>query len=314
VERDRRLALVVGTFVLVAVGSLALAILSLTAERGIFVTRYRLVAYFENVQGLLPGAPVWLAGKEVGRVEAIDFEPVGSDHPLRVLMGIDVDVQDRIRSDSFVTIGTIGVLGDAYVEVTVGSADAKMLEPGDAIRAESPLNINTAVTKASRALDNVANLAENMNEVVKNFTSESGGQRAADAIAAGADVMIQIREGPGLLHSLIYREYDGQGVESVERSLALLENIMSEVAEGDGLLHTIIYDSAADQDVVRDVLAAVTRLNAILAKIDSGDGTLGLLVNDPTVYEDMQELLGGAKRSVVVRSLVRMLSDEGGKD
>ena len=42
-ERDRRLALVVGTFVLVAGAAMTGAILSLTAERGVFVTHYRLM-------------------------------------------------------------------------------------------------------------------------------------------------------------------------------------------------------------------------------------------------------------------------------
>ncbi len=310
-ERDRKLALVVGTFILVSGAAMTIAILSLTAERGMFVSRYRLEAYFENVQGLLPGAPVWLSGKEVGRVESIEFEPVGSTRPLRVKMGIDVEVQDRIRRDSVATIGTIGVLGDSYVELTVGSATEPMLVAGDSIRAESPLNINTAVTKASRALDNVANLAANLNEVVENFSSESGGKKAADALAAGSDIMVQIRRGPGLLHSLIYNQYDGDGVESIERSLGLLENILSEIAEGEGLLHTLVYDRSADEDLIGEVLAAGAKLNAVLDKIDKGEGTIGLLVNDPTVYEDMQVLLGGAKRSVLVRSLVKMVADDG---
>jgi phospholipid/cholesterol/gamma-HCH transport system substrate-binding protein len=309
-DGDRRLALVVGTFVLVAGAAMTLAILSLTAERGVFTTHYRLIADFQNVQGLLPGAPVWLAGKEVGRVETIEFEPVGSSHPVRVRMGIDVTVQDRIRGDSVATVGTIGVLGDSYIELTVGSAGESMLVAGDPIQAESPLNINMAVAKASRALDNVANLAENLNEVVENFSSESGGKKAADALAAGSDIMVQIRRGPGLLHSLIYNEYDGQGVESIERSLSLLESVLSEVAEGEGLLHTLIYDKQADQDLVAEVLAAGAKLNAVLEKIDQGEGTLGLLVNDPSLYEDMQVVLGGAKRSVLVRSMVRMMSDD----
>ena len=51
------------------------------------------------------------------------------------------------------------------------------------------------------------------------------------------------------------------------------------------------------------------RLNAILAKLDEGEGSLGLLVNDPTLYEELQLLVGGANRSAVVRTLVRMLSE-----
>ncbi|MFT5442567.1 MAG: phospholipid/cholesterol/gamma-HCH transport system substrate-binding protein, partial [Myxococcota bacterium] len=40
------------------------------------------------------------------------------------------------------------------------------------------------------------------------------------------------------------------------------------------------------------------------------EGTLGLLISDPTLYEEMSMLLGGANRSVVLRTLVRMATDK----
>lgn len=310
-ERDGRLAVVVGSFVIVTMLGLGVAILSLTSERGIFVTHYKLVARFENVQGLLPGAPVWLAGKEVGRVEDIAFEPVGSGSPVLVSLGIDVEVQDRIRADSVATIGTIGVLGDSYVEVSVGTLGAPMLSPGAELNSQSPININLAMAKGSRALDNVATLAENLNEVVLSFAEAGGGKRSADAVGAVSDVMIRLQEGPGLLHSLIYDEYEGEGIESIERSLALLEGILYEVSEGEGILNTLIYDRPDDQEMVMEAMAAGARLNSILKKIDRGEGTIGLLVNDPSVYEELQGLLGGARRSLVLRSMVRMAADQG---
>ena len=61
----RRLSLIVGVFVLTALGALAVMILSLSRQDGVFTERYALVAYFDNVQGLLPNAPVWLAGTRV---------------------------------------------------------------------------------------------------------------------------------------------------------------------------------------------------------------------------------------------------------
>jgi phospholipid/cholesterol/gamma-HCH transport system substrate-binding protein len=311
-ERDGRLAAIVGGFVILAGLALAATILSLTSESGIFVEHYRLISRFENVQGLLPGAPVWLAGKEVGRVEAILFEPVGSDMPVVVRMGIDQAIQDRIRGDSIGTIGTIGVLGDSYMEISVGTAAMPMLEAGAELRSQSPVNINSAVAKGSMALDNVAELANNLNSVVLKFTEDAGVQRSGEAIGAASDIMLHLREGPGLLHNLIYDSYEGQGVESIERSLARLERILEEISEGEGIMHSLIYDKPNDQDIVAQGVKATVRLNSILEKIDAGDGTLGLLVNDPTLYDDMQSLLGGAKRSVVLRSMVRMAVENDG--
>ncbi len=47
-----------------------------------------------------------------------------------------------------------------------------------------------------------------------------------------------------------------------------------------------------------------------MTKIDEGEGTLGLLVTDPTLYEDIKRLVDGAQRSMVIRSLIK-LSDDG---
>lgn len=100
------------------------------------------------------------------------------------------------------------------------------------------------------------------------------------------------------------------GVGGASGFAVVLEGILDEVATGSGVLHTLIYEPTTDQDAVMEALEAGARLNNILAKIDSGEGTLGLLLNDTTVYEDLKVLLGGAERSLVVRSLIRLSTDE----
>ncbi len=59
-----------------------------------------------------------------------------------------------------------------------------------------------------------------------------------------------------------------------------------------------------------EVFEAGARLNSILAKIDRGEGTLGLMLNDPTLYEELKLLVGGANRSTVVRSLIDMVTPD----
>ena len=76
------------------------------------------------------------------------------------------------------------------------------------------------------------------------------------------------------------------------------------------MLHTLIYDAPSEQDIVLEAIEAGSRLNSILAKVDRGEGTMGLLLNDPTLYEDLKRLIGGAQRSTVVRTLIRMSEGE----
>ena len=236
-SRDRSLSLIVGGFVLVSLGALAVGILMLTSESGLFVERYRIQARFSNVQGLLPGAPVWLAGKQVGRIERVAFTPLGSPEPILVTMQIDLEVQRRIRSNSVASIGTIGVLGDSYIELRVGTPDGRILEDGDDIPAISPTNLYEVLARGTGALDAFQALAENLNRVVDDVQEEGVVAKAASAVSATSDIILQLEGGDGLLHSLVYDEYSGGGVESITRSLSSLEHILEAVRTGDGLLN-----------------------------------------------------------------------------
>jgi phospholipid/cholesterol/gamma-HCH transport system substrate-binding protein len=309
-DSDRRTSLMVGLFALAALAAFAAAVLSLTAERGFWKPRYRLVAYFQSVQGLAQGAPVRLAGKDVGTVDAVSFGALGSDKPpIRVDLSIDTSVQDRIRSDSQATIGTIGLLGDRYVEISLGTLASDVLRDGAELRSTTPLDIADVMEKGTQALDNVAELAGNVNQVVADFREHMGGAKIADSARSVVEIVNQVKEGRGLLHSLIYDPYRGEGVESINRSLAALEDVLRNVSSGKGALHALIYEPQ-QQDRVAQALEAGSHLDSILARIDRGEGTLGMLIADPTLYEDLKQLVGGAQRSLVVRSLIR-LSTEG---
>ncbi len=306
-----RLSLVVGGFVLAALAAMAVMILSLSQQDGVFTRRYTLVAYFNNVQGLLPNAPVWLAGTRVGRVGSVEFGMRDDGTPaLEVVLQIDEGVQNRIRDDSRASIGTVGLLGDRYVEVSLGTETANPLAPGEEIDTIDPMDLSLMIDKGAVALDEVASLASNLNEVVEEFDEGRGGEALAGSVAAVGDMVNAIQQGDGMLHSLIYDDYEGGGVESIENSLATLERILNEIATGDGVLHTLIYDAPTEQDIVLEAIEAGSRLNSILEKMDRGEGTLGMLLNDPSLYEDLKRLVGGAERSAVVRTLIRMSAEE----
>ena len=310
-DRDRRLSLTVGLLVIAAGVAFAVAILSLSAQEGILKPRYRLVAYFANVQGLIGGAPVWLAGKQVGRVENVNFGSVDSDRPaVEVEMRLDAAVQERIRSDSVATIGTIGLLGDRYVEVSLGSTAGDILHDGDELQTLDPVDLNVVANRGAEALDHVADLTAGLNEVVEEFQEARGGRRLAESVQALGDIALEVQHGQGLLHSLIYDPYGGQGVESITRSLETLEDILLEIRDGDGVLHSLVFDAPSEQDVVIEALEAGARLNSILTKVDAGEGTLGLMVNDPTLYEDLKLLVGGANRSRLVRTMIDLSRDQ----
>lgn len=310
-ERDTRINLTVGAFVVVAALALMAGILSLGAESGLFRSQYRLTAHFANVLGLLPGAPVWLGGKEVGQVDRIAFEAMNTEAPVLVVLRVNDEVQDRIRDDSVASIGTIGLLGDSYVELSFGTKGAGVLLDGDEIETSDPANVGALMSEGRNALASINELTGSLNAVVKTFAEKKGADRAVEAIEAVSDIMIETREGDGLIHSLIFDSYDGRDGEALSRSLASLETILEEVRTGEGLLNTLIYAEVDQEGILEGALEATSKLNRVLDKVDQGDGTLGLLLNDPTVYEDLKLLLGGAQRSTLMRSMIQMAVEQG---
>lgn len=347
-EDSRRLSLIVGTFFILSLVALGVMVLSLSSESGLFARQYQIYGNFDNVQGLLPGAPVWMAGKEVGRVQAVEFTEFGSKQPILVSMRINSSIQNRLRTDSLATVGTIGVLGDSYIEIRPGSPEGSVLIDGETVPALSPTNLYAVLARGTEALDNVSELARNLNRVVSDVREEGVVAKAASAVSAASGIILEIEGGSGFLHSVVYDNYAGGGVESIQRSLASLENILhevqtgrgilnsliyvgdvddagtsasniqhtlasvadilAEIQSGDGLLHALIYDPETGR-MSQEASVAIGRLNEILEKIENADGTLGLLVSDPKLYEDLTKLLGGAQRSALLRTLVRMATE-----
>lgn len=307
----RRLSLVVGAFVMAALGVLAVMLFSYSSEQGFLKPRYRLVTYFENVQGLTTGAPVRLAGRDIGFVEFVTFAPLFAERPpVRVVLQVDRGIEERIRSDSIASIGTIGLLGDKYVELTMGTEEGSVLAPDAEVSSVSPLDLNVAVERGGQAIANIARLTENVNRVVESFGSSMGGEGLAEIANSVNEILLEVRQGDGMLHGLLYGTYEGDAIRRIEGSLASLERLMKEIETGNGPLHTLVYGDPEGQDALTQLEAATLALTAILAKIDQGDGTLGLLVNDPSLYEDVKELVGGAERSRVVRTLIRMSTED----
>jgi phospholipid/cholesterol/gamma-HCH transport system substrate-binding protein len=88
------------------------------------------------------------------------------------------------------------------------------------------------------------------------------------------------------------------------------------VAGGKGTLGSLVADSEDEGTLsltMQDLRAAVANLKSISEKINEGEGTVGLLIADPTVYERLVTILDGAQRSFLLRSMIRSLGDKGTK-
>ncbi|MBM4273437.1 MAG: outer membrane lipid asymmetry maintenance protein MlaD [Deltaproteobacteria bacterium] len=125
--KKTNLELGVGIFVLVGLACLAYLAIHL-GKMEVLGGGYRVVADFDNISGLKPGASVEVAGVEVGRVESIQI--TGTDRA-RLVLRMNSGVQ--IKDDAIASIRTKGIIGDKFVKLSPGSSD-KVVSPGGRIR------------------------------------------------------------------------------------------------------------------------------------------------------------------------------------
>lgn len=147
-RRQRRRA-VRGTLILTF--SLAAALLIFFLDDLIRATQptYAVVITYPAAPRLVPGAPVWLAGRPVGAVTGIDMlPPTDAKDRIAVTVRISRDVQSLVREDSPARLMSPRLLADPVVDISPGSLGAPVLRPGDTIRGTPPPELDGLTRKA----------------------------------------------------------------------------------------------------------------------------------------------------------------------
>jgi phospholipid/cholesterol/gamma-HCH transport system substrate-binding protein len=116
------------------------------------------------------------------------------------------------------------------------------------------------------------------------------------------DLTAQIKQGPGIAHALIY---DGEISKDTAGTLNELHKDLKAIREGNGFAHAVLYGDDSTQHVMANLNAMSDDLRTIVSGIRQGKGTLGGLLVDPTVYEDLKSAIGNVERNEVLRALVR---------
>ncbi len=141
---------------------------------------------------------------------------------------------------------------------------------------------------------------ERVDRILVELDSAMG--QLAGAMGDVHDATEHVRNGPGLVHAVVY---DGEVSQNAAGALAEVHKDLQAVREGNGLAHALIYGDDKTQHVMGNVDAMSEDLRQIVANIRAGKGTLGALLVDPSVYEDIKAAIGNVERNQVLRSLVR---------
>jgi phospholipid/cholesterol/gamma-HCH transport system substrate-binding protein len=325
-RRGRLLETAVGAFVVGALVLAAAIILVLGSHSHLFERRLTMHADFSDVQGLKEGAAVRLGGVDVGTVSRVSL-PVDRAHPtVRVDLEITGAAFARLGRDASAHIGGQGLLGDKIVEMTMGTPGAEPLRPGDAVRTVPPADVDRMLEQAALIVGKAERVAESAARVMEAFADPKTIENIQGSVSSMRHLLRAAEQGPGLAHALFYdrRQADALSklLDDADRVVADVDSGVRKVdavlgttdGEGRQVLNNISHaarsldETAAllrDSKIVPNLDRASADLAALTAHVRSGQGTLGAVIADPTVYEQLVIVLGGVARSRVLRALVR---------
>lgn len=323
---ERSLEVKVGLLVLVGVGLLAALVLVMG---GISLGRHRtLLVDFANPGGLQTGAPVKIAGIRVGSVEGMQF--LGRRASGRAMVRVRATVEERylpeLRDDATFYITTQGVLGEQFLAIDPGAAQ-RPLDLASAHDGISPPRIDLFVARAFDLLDDtVTSIRANRQQLGGIIDDLSGVLHRTNNVLARNDSRIDtilegvdrtVRDADGLVLAARERYVDGAQVRRiVNRAESVLSSLERDVPPltRDARALTARLDRIASgvgpsqiedlQAALRDVRALTARANtiagdvqAVSARVRSGQGTVGALLMDEEIYDDLQELVRDLKHN-----------------
>jgi phospholipid/cholesterol/gamma-HCH transport system substrate-binding protein len=284
--RTRSLAwaeLKIGLVSIFAIVMATTLIFLLSGAGGFFWQRYSLKAVFDNIAGLKEGAPVRVAGVEVGSVTATEF--IGDR--VEVTMELGKEHQTRVTDASVASLGSVSLLGEAAVDITASSEGTPIPEWGYVPTGRAAGSISDVATQASKGLEEATKLIQSVREgqgtVGKLFTDDALYREINSFVGAAEDVARQLSEGRGTIGRLAR---DPAAAKALEASLQNLEAVTARIRSGEGSLGRLVNDESFS----KSLSATTANLDALTSRLNRGEGTAGKLVTDAELYNRLNSM------------------------
>jgi phospholipid/cholesterol/gamma-HCH transport system substrate-binding protein len=249
----------VGAMIVIALAILVVAVVKLGEAANLFTKRYELVTLLKNANGLREGGSVTVAGQLAGVVKRIEFLPPDGDttRNLLVVMEMNRELRDQVRTDSRVKLKSLGLLGDKVLDISPGTPRHAVLSPGDTVPNVPTLDYEQVIEQASAAVGDLVLLTHDLRSITSGMVKGEG-------------TMGQLLTNRSL--------YD-----QLTTSLTAMNGLLARMQKPDGTLGRLM-----DDPTLYNNLAGVTvELDSVLRQMQSTDGTFGRLLHDDTLYTRM---------------------------
>jgi phospholipid/cholesterol/gamma-HCH transport system substrate-binding protein len=297
----------VGVVITLALLTLFVTVFFAGNIQNLFSPKIQIKAEIKDIRGLRKGAPVWISGIEVGSVKNIDLNP---EHGTLVEMLINKGAAKFIKKDSKASVLTMGLLGDKYIEISDGSAQAEPIKPGDMIQGTTQLEIQDIVNASSESIQKVTGFMDKFGSfiekiekgegtIAKFLTDPSIYNNLRDTTKTLSMILKDFKESEGTMKLLMK---DPSLYNKLLSTTSSLEEFSRKLNKGQGTLKRL----AEDPQLYENLDTASKQLSLILKRIDSGEGVAGSLVKDKELDREMKDTLTELKTSVTeFKELIR---------
>lgn len=285
-ESSNRRGIWVGLFVFVGLALLIVLVLMVGNLHGRFTQKMKVVAVFEDVNGLQSGNNVWFSGVMIGTVSEIHLV---AQSQVSVTVNIDLSAREFIRQDSKIKISTDGLIGNKILVIYGGNSDIGVINIGDTLEVEKTFS-------SEDMLDMVQENNENLLAITSDFKAISA------LIAAGEGTV-----GKLLMDTAIY--------DNVLMTTASLDKASARIVQVINDLNTFSTDlntaGGLPHDLVTDSItfpafqASVFRLENMMDTAAIFISDLKAMSTDPTspVGVFLQDEESGAQLKQVIDNL-----------
>lgn len=282
-----------GTFVLGGLLVLVLLLYLIGRNEHLFGATYVMKARFYNAQGLMKGNNVRFSGIQVGTVRKITIE---ANTQIEVVMSIDKKMQQVIRKDAIVSIGTDGLVGDKVVDITPVSLSAGLAGDGDTLKTSASANLATMLDTLEHSNKDIAVVASELKIAAQRLNRSAIWSLLEDRIIP-ADVkasLSNIRQASNRIAGMAGR----------------LDQIVKDVQEGQGAAGMILKDSllagnirlagAKIQSASETADSLMEGLKNIAAGLQDGvtkkNGTVHALLYDTAILQKLNTSLDNIQK------------------
>jgi len=241
-------------------------------------------ATYEDVDGLVPSSPVYIKGYKVGQVEAVEYD-FSRQNSFNVKISITRDIQ--------LPIGTVmelfddGLMGGKAIRLIYSpydSATQAMHTPGDQLKCTTGTGLMDEI--AGNLMPQIANVANQADSLLRSVRMLIDGEAVQSSLGSLQKTTAELELTSASIRKMMQHDMPG-----ILRDVNVITNDFKTVS---GNLSRIDFGST-----VNTLDVTIRDLNSITGKINQGEGSLGLLLNDPELYRNLAGTAGSADNLLI---------------